>query len=346
MSAARVLLIYTGGTIGMVQDASSKQLKPFDFSELTKHIPELNRLDVEIETKSFDTPIDSSDMNPEHWAAMVRIIESNYDEFDGFVILHGSDTMAFTASALSFMLENLAKPVVLTGSQLPIGVIRTDGKENVITAIEIAAAKHNGAPIVPEVCVYFEYQLYRGNRTHKRSAQHFDAFITPNYPVLAEAGITIQYNHNAIRAYNSRPLTTRKNLNTNIGVLSLYPGITQSTIEPILYNPQTEAIIMRTFGSGNGSTNPAFIQSLELAIRQGKIIYNVTQCNAGSVNQGQYETSGAFQRIGVVSGFDITFEAAITKLMYLLGSGLSHTEVKSYLTQDLRGEITVGAQPW
>ncbi len=337
---SKILLIYTGGTIGMMQDVTSGQLKPFDFKHLTKQIPELSKFDIELSAVSFDKPIDSSDMQPEIWVDLAKLIEKNYSKVDGFVILHGSDTMSFTASALSFMLENLNKPVILTGSQLPIGTIRTDGKENLITAIEIAAARENGKPVISEVCIYFEYQLYRGNRTHKFNSEHFQAFQSANYPILAEAGVHIKYNHGALKKLNSSKLKIHTALDANIAILKLFPGITQNLVDAISNTKNLKAIILETFGSGNASTQKWFVESIKKIIDKGIIVLNVTQCNAGAVDQGKYATSAALAKAGVVGGEDITTEAAVTKLMYVLGTTKNEKEIKKLLLKDLRGEIT------
>ena len=300
MTRSKVLLIYTGGTIGMMQDAKTGQLKPFDFKHLTEQIPELNKFDVDLSAVSFENPIDSSDMQPAVWVEIAKLIEKNYNKVDGFVILHGSDTMSFTASALSFMLEGLSKPVILTGSQLPIGTIRTDGKENLITAIEIAAAKEKGKSVVSEVCIYFEYQLYRGNRTHKFNSEHFQAFQSANYPVLAEAGVHLKYNQSALKKVGTQKLKVHTSLNPNIAILKVFPGITQNVVEAILNAKNVKAIILETFGSGNASTQKWFIESIKKAIDKGMVVLNVTQCNAGKVEQGKYATSAAFTKIGLI----------------------------------------------
>jgi L-asparaginase len=341
MSKSKVLLIYTGGTIGMMQDPKSGQLKPFDFKHLTEQIPELNKFDVTLSSFSFDKPIDSSDMHPVIWSDIANTIKINYDKVDGFVVLHGSDTMSFTASALSFMLENLNKPVILTGSQLPIGVIRTDGKENLITAIEIAAAKEKGKPVVSEVCIYFEFQLYRGNRTHKFNAEHFQAFRSANYPVLAEAGVHIKYNQAAIKKLNTKKLKVHTNLDPNLAILKLFPGITQNIVEAILNAKGLKAMIIETFGSGNATTQKWFVEAMKKAIDKGIVVLNVTQCNAGKVEQGKYATSAALKKIGVIGGFDITSEAAVAKLMFVLGATSDKKEIEKMLKSDLRGEMTV-----
>jgi len=335
-----VLLIYTGGTIGMMHDARSGELKPFDFKSLTSQIPELNKFDIQLSSIAFKKPIDSSNMHPDVWVDLVEIIEKNYKLFDGFVILHGSDTMSFTASALSFMLENLNKPVVLTGSQLPIGIIRTDGKENLITAIEIAAAKEKGKSIVTEVCVYFEYKLYRGNRTFKYNSQHFDAFKSPNYPVLAEAGVDIKYNYQALLKPKNKNLIVHKKLYNDIVVLKLFPGISKKITAALIHAPGVKAIILETFGAGNASTEEWLSEELEKAIQGGVIILNITQCREGRVIQGMYETSSQLKKIGVVSGADLTFESAVTKLMFLLGQQLPLKKIKQLISADLRGELT------
>jgi L-asparaginase len=341
MSKSKVLLIYTGGTIGMMQDPKSGQLKPFDFKHLTEQIPELNKFDVTLSSVSFDNPIDSSDMHPGIWSDIANTIKKNYDKVDGFVVLHGSDTMSFTASALSFMLENLNKPVILTGSQLPIGVIRTDGKENLITAIEIAAAKEKGKPVVSEVCIYFEFQLYRGNRTHKFNAEHFQAFRSANYPVLAEAGVHLKYNQAAIKKHNAKKLKVHTNLDSNIAILKLFPGITQNVVEAIINAKGLKAIVIETFGSGNATTQKWFLEAIKKAIEKEIVILNVTQCNAGKVEQGKYATSAALKKIGVIGSFDITSEAAVAKLMFVLGTTSDKKEIEKMLKSDLRGEMTV-----
>lgn len=337
----KILLIYTGGTIGMMQDAKSGSLKPFNFKHLTKQVPELNRFQLDLHSVSFKRPIDSSNMHPRIWVELAEIIEKNYNDYDGFVILHGSDTMSYTAAALSFMLENLSKPVILTGSQLPIGVIRTDGKENLITAIEIAAAKNkNGKPLVPEVAIYFEYELYRGNRTLKYNSEHFDAFKSPNYPVLAEAGVHINYNFNAISHASTKKLTVHKELDNDILVFNLFPGISKKITQSVLTAPGIKAIILHSFGAGNAPTDEWFVDLLKKLIDKGVIIYNVTQCLEGRVVQGKYQTSVQLQKIGVVSGEDITLEAAVTKLMFLLGQKIPAQKIKNLLGINLRGEIS------
>jgi L-asparaginase len=280
-------------------------------------------------------------MHPRVWIELATIIKDNYAKYDGFVILHGSDTMSYTASALSFMLENLAKPIILTGSQLPIGIIRTDGKENLITAIEIAAAQKNNKPIVTEVCIYFEYKLHRGNRTYKYNSAHFDAFKSPNYPALAEAGVNIQYNQSALLKPSKKALAVHTQLENDIAVLKLFPGLSKKITLSILNTAGIKAVIMETFGAGNASTEEWFIQALKTAIAKGIIIYNVTQCAEGKVIQGMYETSSQLKKIGVVNGFDITFESAIAKLMYVLGKKVSTSKAKQLLETNLSGEITI-----
>lgn len=323
----------------MMQSHSTGALKPFDFKHLKNEVPELQRLPVTLDSISFKHPIDSSNMHPTVWIELVEIIEKNYAKFDGFVILHGSDTMAYTASALSFMLENLAKPVVLTGSQLPIGIIRTDGKENLITAIEIAAAQKNKKPLVPEVSVYFEYELYRGNRTLKYNAAHFDAFKSPNYPVLAEAGVNIEYKTNYIRKASTKKLKVHKQLDNDILVLPLFPGISKKITSSILQTKGLKAVVLQTFGAGNAPTDKWFVDELSAAIKRGVIIYNVTQCLEGSVVQGKYETSAQLKQIGVISGEDITMEAAVTKLMFLLAQKMPLQKLKKALSTSICGEM-------
>ncbi|WP_160716193.1 asparaginase [Chitinophaga solisilvae] len=340
---SKILIIYTGGTVGMIYDDKTKALRPIGFNEIRNNLPELYRMGIDFYVYAFNPPIDSSDMQPEIWVELASIIEDRYDRYDGFVILHGSDTMAFTASALSFMLENLSKPVILTGSQLPIGKIRTDAKENIITAMEIACSRHaNGskASMVPEVCIYFDFSLFRGNRSKKYNAEKFEAFYTMNYPQLAEAGIDIKFKHQFILPQPEAPLKVHKELETNITVLKLFPGITRKAVEAILSVPGLKGVIMETFGSGNTTTQSWFTESLKKVIDNGAIIVDITQCDGGSVELGKYETSQHLTNIGVVSGHDMTFEAAVTKLMFVLGQGLSPEETRRLIETPLRGELT------
>lgn len=336
-----ILIIYTGGTIGMVRDKEDGSLHPVNGSELHEHIPILGKLDYKIDFYSFDPLLDSSNMNPGHWVELVSVIGKNYEKYDGFVVLHGSDTMAYTASALSFMLENLNKPVVLTGSQLPLGMIRSDGRENLITAIEIAAAQQDETPVVPEVAVYFENKLLRGNRTFKYNAENFGAFQSGNYPPLAEAGIHIRFNHNAILKPNFKALKVHTALDENITILKLFPGITARSVAAQLAVEGLKAVVLETYGSGNAMTDDWFLEQIREAIGRGIIVLNVTQCQTGSVEQGKYQTSQELGRIGVLSGFDITTESAAAKLMYLLGAGLTHQETERALQSSIRGEMTV-----
>ena len=336
-----ILLIYTGGTIGMIKDADSGALKAFDFSNLIKRIPELKLLDCNIKTKSFKNPIDSSNMNPQYWVQIIEIIEAEYNDYDGFVILHGSDTMSYTASALSFMLENLSKPVILTGSQLPIGDLRTDAKENLITSIQIASLQKNGKPIIKEVCLYFEYKLYRGNRATKINAEHFEAFDSLNYPILAESGVHITVNHDYLLKPNTRKaLNVHKEMDENIALIKLFPGISAHVMTSILEIPNIKGVILETYGAGNTTTEAWFIEALRKAVKKGLVIVNVTQCSGGRVIMGQYETSKQLKEMGIISGKDITSEAAICKLMYLLGQKVSPKVFKTIFETSLRGEMT------
>lgn len=340
MQIRNVLLIYTGGTIGMINDPATGALKPFDFRQIKSEVPELSKIACHIDSVSFDDPIDSSNMNPEVWKKLVKLIQQHYEDYDGFVVLHGTDTMAYSASALSFMIQDLNKPIVFTGSQLPIGIIRTDGKENLITAIEIASTYENGAPKVPEVSVYFEYKLYRGNRTTKLSSAHFNAFASFNYPLLAEAGIEIKFNQNAISINKGNEPNYFYELENDIGILQLHPGISKKHVKHFFKSPELKAIILQTFGAGNAPTESWFIDELKSANKEGMILVNVTQCLSGGVNQEKYETGRGLVSAGVISGGDLTIEAALSKLMYLLGRYDDRDTVKRLFVKNIVGEIS------
>lgn len=341
-SKPKILLIYTGGTIGMIKDYESQALKAFNFDQIIDKIPELKQLNCEIETISFDEPIDSSNMNISYYIKIADILEENYVHFDGFVVLTGSDTMSYTSSAISFMLENLNKPVIFTGSQLPIGDLRTDAKENLITSIEIASSRKGNEPIIKEVGLYFEYKLYRANRTSKISAEQFEAFDSPNYPALAKSGVHLTFNTKRLLDEHNEDdaLIVRKRLDPNIAILKIFPGMTEGVVQSILGVQGLKGVILESYGSGNAPTYPWFIQSLEKAIAEGIHIVNVTQCYGGSVLMGHYETSTELKRIGVIDGKDITTESALAKLMYLLGEELNTTDFKYHFAKSLRGEIS------
>lgn len=338
-----ILLIYTGGTIGMKEDPAAQTLKPFDFSQILEEVPELQKFAYKIDSYTFSPLIDSSDVEPGLWIALTNLIKDRYDDYDGFVILHGTDTMAYSASALSFMIEGLTKPVIFTGSQLPIGIPRTDGKENLISSVEIAAAKDkDGHAIVPEVCIYFDNMLMRGNRTSKVNSDHFRAFRSENYPSLAEAGININYNTSAIRRpadWEKRP-DFHTQLDTRVSILKLHPGITEQVVGHILCGQESRAVIIETYGAGNAPSKDWFISLINKALEMDKIILNVTQCLAGSVNMDLYATGKFLKNAGVCNGYDSTTESALAKLFYLMGNTGNNSLVKDKIETDLRGEIS------
>lgn len=338
-----ILIIYTGGTIGMIEDSETGTLKPFDFDHLIDNVPKIKKLDYAIDHIQFKNPIDSSDMSPVLWERIVTYISEYYDKYDGFVLLHGTDTMAYTASALSFMLGNLHKPVIITGSQLPIGEVRTDGEENLITALQIAAATDNlGFPMVQEVAILFENYLWRGNRSTKMSADNFNAFKSNNYPSLAKIGLGIHFNQEALwRSPSRRPLDVKPHLDPNVMVIDLFPGLTEGILGHQLHTPGIKGIILRTYGAGNAPTDEWFTAAITDAVTRGIVIINITQCANGGVNDGRYYAGDRLAKAGVISGHDMTTEAAITKMMYLFGLGLSASEVKNYLGCSLIGEVTV-----
>ena len=339
----RVLLIYTGGTIGMGMNPRTGALEPLDFGHLIKNVSEFSYLNTEIETYQFSQPIDSSDMSPRLWAQLVRIIADNYGQYDGFVVLHGTDTMAYTASALSFMLENLTKPVILTGSQLPIGQPRTDGKENLVTSIEIASTyNETGHAVVPEVCIYFSGRLLRGNRSTKQNADGFDAFDTFNYPHLCDAGVTFNYHlHNILKPDFSRPMIPHTAMDSNVVVFSLFPGIQENIVRHVLEAPELRGIVMRSFGSGNAPQKPWITKLLKEASRRGVTIVNISQCLSGMVEMGRYDTGYQLKQAGVVSGYDSTVESAVTKLMYLQARFNDCHIIRNYMNKSISGEITI-----
>lgn len=338
-----LLLIYTGGTIGMKQDMKDLTLKPFDFSQILDEVPEIRKFAFKIDTYSFEPPIDSSDVEPSLWQDLARLIKDKYEDYDGFIILHGTDTMSYSASALSFMLDGLTKPVIFTGSQLPIGVPRTDGKENLISAVEIASAKdEEGHPAVPEVCVCFDSLLMRGNRSTKVNSEVFRAFQSPNFPPLAEAGINIRYNNEFIRKPNDwyQSLTINTDLDTRVSILKIHPGITPEVVRNILCGKDTRAIIMETYGSGNAPTRDWFLDIVKESSAMNKIIVNVTQCLAGTVNMNIYANGKALERAGVIDGYDSTTESALAKLFYLMGKSRDNEWVKAMMSRNLKGEIS------
>lgn len=337
----KILIVYTGGTIGMVKDYNTGALKAFDFSQISSKIPELQQLNCEINTVSFEEPIDSSNMSVDYYIQIAEIISDNYDKFDGFVVLTGSDTMSYTSSAISFMFENLQKPVIFTGSQLPIGDLRTDAKENLITSIQVASAYEKGKPVIQEVGLYFEYKLYRANRTTKINAEQFEAFASMNYPPLAESGVHLNFNYPLLlkSQEDQKELVVRKSLDNHVAILKLFPGITESVVRSFMNIPDLKGIILETYGSGNAPTEKWFVDLLEESVNKGIYIVNVTQCKGGSVILGHYETSSELKRIGIVDGKDITTETAIAKMMYLLGEKLSKEEFTHYFQTPLRGEM-------
>lgn len=338
-----ILLVYTGGTIGMKQDPETLDLRPFDFSQILEEMPELRKFGYTIDTYSFDPVIDSSDVNIEFWKNLTHLIEQNYGRYDGFVILHGTDTMSFSASALSFMLGDIEKPVVFTGSQLPIGMLRTDGKENLISSIEIAASKdRNGHPMVPEVCIYFESQLYRGNRTTKYTAENFRAFRSANYPVLAEVGIHIKFNTAFIRYPETwgKPLRPTYELDPSVLIIKVIPGMKKELLDALVSIDGIRAIVLETYGSGNAPSGSWFTDSVKKAIDRGVIVLNITQCLAGRVDMDAYSTGKSLKNIGVTGGGDCTTEAAVAKLFFLLGQYSDNEDIVYFLKKNIRGELT------
>ncbi|CAG5067775.1 L-asparaginase 1 [Dyadobacter sp. CECT 9623] len=342
-TSGSVLVIYTGGTLGMVYEAKGRQLVPFNFEQIIERVPEIGRFDFAITFLSLAEPIDSSNMNPQIWLELAEIIGSHYDQFDSFVILHGTDTMAYTASALSYLLENLNKPVILTGAQLPIGVARSDARENVITALELAAAKNEeGNPIISEVCIYFNSVLLRGNRSKKKESSDFNAFHSENYPALATAGVRIEYNLPYIKTFDrDSQLVVHKSFNTQVAFLKMFPGISAEVVKAVMNIPNLRGIVLETFGAGNATTDTWFLDAISDAIQRGIVIFNVSQCDGGRVAQGHYETSRYMQQAGVVSGSDITAEAAITKMMYVFGQESDHLKCTKMLGKPIRGEMSI-----
>lgn len=334
----RILVIYTGGTIGMVKDKKSGALLPFDMSKIYEALPVLKEFNCQLDSYRFDPIIDSSNMKPEYWIGLVEVIEKNYSQYDSFIVLHGTDTMSYTASVLSFMLENLNKTVILTGSQLPLGMIRTDGRDNIIGAVEIASSD---SVSIPEVCIFFEDRLYRGNRTTKINAEYFEAFYSGNYPSLAKVGINITYKKHLFLEMPTLPFKAYKKLNENVALIKIYPGLKEEYFRAMLSMNGLKGVVLETFGSGNAPTEDWFIDALKHAIEKGIIIYNVTQCKAGAVVMGHYETSAHLAEIGVISGHDITTESAIAKFMFLLGNFEDKRQIINMLTNSLRGELSI-----
>lgn len=338
-----ILIVYTGGTIGMIENDESGALEPFDFDHLIDNVPKIKRLDYDIDNVQFEVPLDSSAMTPDHWVEIVKVIAENYDNYDGFVVLHGTDTMAYTASALSFMMENLRKPVVITGSQLPIGEVRTDGEENLITALQVAAARDaDGSPMVQEVAILFENYLWRGNRSTKRSADNFNAFRSNNYPELAKIGLGIHFRRTSLtHTDKGGGLEIYPEMDTNVMAIDLFPGLSRCVVEHMLAAPGIKGVVLRTYGAGNGPSEKWFLDALTQAVANGIVIVNVTQCVNGGVYPRRYLTGDKIASTGVVSGHDITFEAAIAKLMHLFGRGFTPAEVRKRFSRPISGEITV-----